>query len=94
MGTGLAAMGGLLLPSGMLRAQEGVTLDAVGDMVSMAAKPGPYRIGFSNGFSGNSWRAMAIAALETEEPAEVQAPDHHLGPMRVAGVAQHLHGVL
>lgn len=69
MGTGLAAMGGLLVPAGMLRAQDGVTLDAVGDMVSMAAKPGPYRIGFSNGFSGNSWRAMAIAALQAEAAA-------------------------
>lgn len=50
-------------------AQEGVSLEAVGAMVKGTAKPGPYRIGFSNGFSGNSWRAMAIAALEAEAKA-------------------------
>lgn len=69
LGTGAAAMGGLLLPPALVRAQEGVTIEAVGEMVSMAAKPGPYRIGFSNGFSGNSWRAMAIAALQAEAAA-------------------------
>lgn len=47
-------------------AQEGVEITAVGDKVKAAAKPGPYRIGFSNGFSGNSWRAMCISALQTE----------------------------
>jgi ribose transport system substrate-binding protein len=69
LGTGFAAMGGLLLPATALRAQDGVTIEGVGDMVSMAAKPGPYRIGFANGFSGNSWRAMAIAALQAEAAA-------------------------
>lgn len=38
----------------------------VGETVKGKAKPGPYRIGFSNGFSGNSWRAMCIAALKAE----------------------------
>jgi ribose transport system substrate-binding protein len=28
------------------------------------AKPGPYRICFSNGFSGNSWRAMMLQSLK------------------------------
>jgi ribose transport system substrate-binding protein len=37
-----------------------------GGAVKMAAKEAPYRIGFSNGFSGNSWRAMCIAALKLE----------------------------
>jgi ribose transport system substrate-binding protein len=47
-------------------AQEGATLSPVGAMVKGTAKPGPYRIAFANGFSGNSWRAMAIAALQAE----------------------------
>lgn len=31
---------------------------------SKYAKPGPYRICFSNGFSGNSWRAMMLESLK------------------------------
>jgi len=31
---------------------------------SKLAKPGPYRICFSNGFSGNSWRAMMLQSLK------------------------------
>lgn len=69
LGTGIGALGGLMLPGGALLAQQGAVIDAVGDMVSRPAKPGPYRIGFSNGFSGNSWRAMAIAALRAEAAA-------------------------
>ena len=38
----------------------------VGEMVSGLKKDGPYRIGFSNGFSGNSWRAMCLAAVKAE----------------------------
>jgi len=71
MGAGAAALGmtgsaGLFLPA---RAQEGAMLAPVGDMVMGNAKPAPYRVAFSNGFSGNSWRAMAIAALEAEAAA-------------------------
>lgn len=29
-------------------------------------KPGPYRVGLSNGFSGNAWRKMMMATLELE----------------------------
>jgi ribose transport system substrate-binding protein len=45
------------------------TIDAQGAAVDVAkyAKAGPYRIGFSNGFSGNSWRAMMLASLEQEK---------------------------
>jgi len=31
---------------------------------SKYAKPGPYKICFSNGFSGNSWRAMMLQSLK------------------------------
>jgi ribose transport system substrate-binding protein len=37
-----------------------------GPTVQGTKKNGPYRIGFSNGFSGNSWRAMCIRALQLE----------------------------
>jgi len=36
------------------------------DVASYAKEP-PYRIGFSNGFSGNSWRAMALAYIAREQ---------------------------
>ncbi|MBF0277061.1 MAG: substrate-binding domain-containing protein [SAR324 cluster bacterium] len=38
-------------------------ITGAGKEVSVPAKKGPFRIGFSNGFSGNSWRAMALDAL-------------------------------
>jgi ribose transport system substrate-binding protein len=56
----LAAFGGLAV------AQESAELIPVGAMVKGKAKKGPYRVGFSNGFLGNSWRAMCIAALQAE----------------------------
>lgn len=37
-----------------------------GGTVQIAKKDPPFRIGFSNGFSGNSWRAMCLASLEAE----------------------------
>lgn len=57
------------------------TAAATGDIISTATivgqgadidvakykKDGPYRIGFSNGFSGNSWRAMMLAYLDKEK---------------------------
>lgn len=42
------------------------TILSIGGMVQGKAKKGPWRIGFSNGFSGNSWRAMMLAALKQE----------------------------
>ncbi len=41
----------------------------LGGMVTGKQKKGPWRIGFSNGFSGNSWRAMCLAALKQEAAA-------------------------
>jgi ribose transport system substrate-binding protein len=40
-----------------------------GGMVQGKKQKGPWRIGFSNGFSGNSWRAMCVAALKQEAAA-------------------------
>lgn len=47
------------------------TINPVGEAVAGAAhrKDGPYRIGFSNGFSGNSWRAMCLAHIRREAAA-------------------------
>jgi ribose transport system substrate-binding protein len=45
------------------------TIVNAGDMVTGKKKKGPFRIGFSNGFSGNSWRAMCIAAIKQEAEA-------------------------
>lgn len=45
---------------------ENADISKSGAAVSAAKKAGPYRVGFSNGFSGNSWRAMCIRALQLE----------------------------
>ena len=37
-----------------------------GGQVAGKRKAAPYRIGFSNGFSSNSWRAMSLAAIKAE----------------------------
>ncbi|MBV8584771.1 MAG: ABC transporter substrate-binding protein [Verrucomicrobia bacterium] len=44
------------------------TINSVGEMVSGAKfkKDGPYRIGFSNGFSGNTWRTEMLASIKKE----------------------------
>jgi len=46
-----------------------------GPMAKIPKKAGPYRVGFSNGFSGNSWRAMCIAALKKEVAAHKEIAD-------------------
>lgn len=45
------------------------TITGVGGTVTGKKRKGPWRIGFSNGFSGNSWRAMCLAALKQEAAA-------------------------
>lgn len=46
------------------------TKTAGGPVVSGRGKAGPWRIGFSNGFSGNGWRAMCTRALQIEVEAQ------------------------
>lgn len=69
-----AAGAGLVATSHLFPAFADTISDAKktysGPITKMPAREGPYRIGFANGFSGNSWRAMAIRALELE--AETQ----------------------
>lgn len=68
-----------LATSGWLAALADVIDDAEktagGPLVKIDKKDGPYRIGFSNGFSGNSWRAMCIRALEIEAKAHPEIAD-------------------
>jgi ribose transport system substrate-binding protein len=47
----------------------------VGPMITGVKKRGPYRIGFSNGFSGNSWRAMCTRALQLEAKNQPDVAD-------------------
>src|SRR5262245_1046831 len=73
---------GMLAAYGISLAQEATPeAEAARDIISEAtvleqgeaidvasyAKEAPYRIGFSNGFSGNSWRAMALAYIAREQ---------------------------
>jgi ribose transport system substrate-binding protein len=60
------------LAPGLARAADPIaaaTITGEGGMVAGKKKPGPWRIGFSNGFSGNSWRAMCLAAIKQEAAA-------------------------
>jgi ribose transport system substrate-binding protein len=45
------------------------TITGIDGSVTGKKKAGPWRIGFSNGFSGNSWRAMCLAAIKQEAAA-------------------------
>ena len=62
--------GALLLPgmSAFADAISSATISNEGGMVDGAKfkKKGPYRIGFSNGFSGNTWRTEMLASLNAE----------------------------
>lgn len=66
----------LALAPGAARAADPIAsavITPLGDMVTGRKKKGPWRIGFSNGFSGNSWRAMCVAALQQEAAAHRDA---------------------
>jgi ribose transport system substrate-binding protein len=73
------AAGAALVASGALPAWADAIANSEivgrGPMVKMAKKDGPYRIGFSNGFSGNSWRAMSIRALQDEVKKQPDVAD-------------------
>jgi ribose transport system substrate-binding protein len=68
-----------LAASGRVGARADTIADAektgVGPMVKGVKKKAPYRIGFSNGFSGNSWRAMCIRALQLEAKSQPDVAD-------------------
>jgi ribose transport system substrate-binding protein len=74
-----AAGAAMLATPGWMAAWADTIADAEktpsGPVVKQAKKPGPYRIGFSNGFSGNSWRAMCIRALQLEAKSQSDVAD-------------------
>ncbi len=75
---GAAGIAGTALAS---RAFADVIADAKivaeGGMVDGAKykKDGPYRIGFSNGFSGNTWRTECVASVQKEAKAHKDLAD-------------------
>ncbi len=50
-------------------------IEAEGGQVTGKKKSGKLRIGFSNGFSGNSWRAMCLAAIKAEAARHPEIAD-------------------
>ena len=48
------------------------TITPQGGMVAGRARPGPWRIGFADGFGGSAWRTMCLAAIRQEAAARPQ----------------------
>lgn len=48
------------------------TITPQGGMVAGKARPGPWRIGFANGYAGTPWRAMCVAEIQREAAAHRQ----------------------
>ncbi len=83
----------------------GATITPQGATVTGKRVRGPWRIGFSNGYSGNAWRQMCVAALKQEAAlrrdtiAELIVVDGHGDVARQAGdvaalAAQHVDAIL
>ena len=72
LGLGAAALGvtaiARMFPAFAADAISGATISTAGETVGGAKykKKGPYRIGFSNGFSGNTWRTECLASIKKE----------------------------
>ncbi len=72
IGLGAAALGvsalARMFPAYAADVISGATISTAGETISGAKfkKKGPYRIGFSNGFSGNTWRTECLASLKKE----------------------------
>ena len=67
-GAGLATLA--WTGSALADAIANATINPVGGKVTATAKPGPYRIGFSSGFSGNTWRTQCLASVQAEVKAQ------------------------
>ncbi|MFA6153751.1 ABC transporter substrate-binding protein [Mesorhizobium sp.] len=69
MGAG-AAIGSLTLARGALAdVISNAKIEGSADMANGTQKSGKMRIGFSNGFSGNTWRTQNLASMQTEAAA-------------------------
>jgi ribose transport system substrate-binding protein len=72
IGLGAAALGiaavARIFPAFAADVISGATISTAGETVSGGKyrKNGPYRIGFSNGFSGNTWRTECLASIKKE----------------------------
>jgi ribose transport system substrate-binding protein len=72
LGLGAAALGitavARMFPAFAADVISGATISTAGETVSSGKykKKGPYRIGFSNGFSGNTWRTECLASIKKE----------------------------
>jgi ribose transport system substrate-binding protein len=72
LGLGAAALGATafarLFPAYAADVISSATVLTAGETVSGGKykKKGPYRIGFSNGFSGNTWRTIMLASIKKE----------------------------
>src|ERR1700744_4047880 len=50
-------------------------IEGSSDMAKAVKKSGPFKIGFSNGFSGNTWRTECLASLRAEAHANADRYD-------------------
>ena len=81
LGLGAAALGipavARIFPAFAADAISGATISTAGETVSGGRykKKGPYRIGFSNGFSGNTWRTECLASIKKEAGQQKELAD-------------------
>jgi ribose transport system substrate-binding protein len=70
----LLAAGAAALSARPARADpiDSASITPLGAMVAGKARPGPWRIGFANGYAGTPWRAMCVAAIQQEAAARPQ----------------------
>jgi ribose transport system substrate-binding protein len=67
-----AAMGALPRPAAAADPVATATITPFGASVTGKARPGPWRIGFANGYAASPWRAMCVAAIQQEAAARPQ----------------------
>jgi ribose transport system substrate-binding protein len=70
----LAAMGGVGT-SALADVISSAKIDGSAEMAKAVQKSGKLRIGFSNGFSGNTWRTECLASMKAEAQANADRYD-------------------
>lgn len=73
-----ASAAGLLATSGGFAWADAISnakIDGSSEMAKGVRKSGKLRIGFSNGFSGNTWRTECLTSMQTEAKANADAYD-------------------
>lgn len=71
LGAGAAGMAALAVAGGPALADviSNAKIEGSSEMAKAVQKPGKLRIGFSNGFSGNTWRTECLASMQAEARA-------------------------